>query len=50
MKVNLENGASQKLLERLGFQKEGILRDYEFEQGKINSIPLSSLLKREWQK
>ena len=50
--VNEPNIASQKLLEKLGFKKEGILREhvkYQFGDGWLNEI-CYGLLKREWKK
>ncbi|WP_457918962.1 GNAT family N-acetyltransferase [Candidatus Lokiarchaeum ossiferum] len=41
---------SQKFLRRLGFQMEGVLRDYECEKGNLGDLQMNSLLKREWQK
>ncbi|MCX6649670.1 MAG: GNAT family protein [Candidatus Bathyarchaeota archaeon] len=46
--VNKENEASLRLLEKHGFQVEGVLREYE----RLNSIPrdmvLLSLLRNDW--
>lgn len=42
--VETENAASCSLLEKAGFQKEGILRDYEIKNGKRISIVVYSLL------
>ena len=39
-----------KLVKRLEFQVEGLLRDYEFENGKFVDLQIISLLKREWKK
>ncbi|GEL03821.1 GNAT family N-acetyltransferase [Rummeliibacillus stabekisii] len=44
--VFLENEASNKLLEKVGFQKEGILRGYIYQQGKAYDTNVYSLLKR----
>ncbi|UYP46862.1 hypothetical protein NEF87_003147 [Candidatus Lokiarchaeum ossiferum] len=48
--VDPNNLPSQKLLRRLGFQMEGVLRDYEFEKGRFGDLQMNSLLKREWNK
>ncbi|MEN8700161.1 GNAT family N-acetyltransferase [Bacillus infantis] len=42
--VFLENDASNKLLSRLGFEKEGMLRGYMYQEGKPNDTYLYSLL------
>ncbi|MCP8967545.1 GNAT family N-acetyltransferase [Ectobacillus ponti] len=42
--VYLENTASQHVLEKLGFAKEGILRDYMKCDGKYYDVYMSSLL------
>ncbi|CAM3974382.1 GNAT family N-acetyltransferase [Mesobacillus zeae] len=43
--VFLENEASNKLLTKIGFQKEGILRDYMYQDGKAHDTFVYSLLK-----
>jgi ribosomal-protein-alanine N-acetyltransferase len=43
-----ENVRSVRLLERLGFQVDGVLRDYFFHDGKFYDHQLFSLLRREW--
>lgn len=47
--VYLENEASSNLLEKLGFKKEGELRDYLFQNSSYHTINMFSLLKREWE-
>lgn len=42
------NSPSQKLVEKNGFTKEGLLRDYEYTQGKYDDLYMYSLLKREF--
>jgi ribosomal-protein-alanine N-acetyltransferase len=42
--VETDNTASCSLLEKTGFQKEGILRDYEIKNGKRISLVVYSLL------
>lgn len=44
----LDNSASIGLLEKHGFQKEGILRSYLFQNGKSHDGQLFSLLREEW--
>lgn len=39
------NVASQKLVERLGFLQEGLLRNYEYTNGKFDDLYMYSLLK-----
>ncbi len=43
------NGASEGLAERLGFQREGLLRDRAFVGGEPRSVGMWSLLRPEWQ-
>ncbi|ALC90759.1 acetyltransferase [Bacillus sp. FJAT-18017] len=43
--VFLENEASNKLLTKLGFKEEGILRDYMYQNGKAYDTYVYSLLK-----
>ncbi|BAU28793.1 ribosomal-protein-alanine N-acetyltransferase [Aneurinibacillus soli] len=45
--VEPENIASIKLLKKIGFQKEGLLRDYQFVKGNFINLEMYSLLKRE---
>lgn len=47
--VYLENEASSNLLEKLGFKKEGELRDYLFQNNAYHTTSMFSLLKREWE-
>lgn len=49
-KVEPENKGSIKLLERLSFQKEGLLREYEKSKGVFIDVYMFSLLKREFLK
>jgi len=46
--VDPRNTASLRLLGKLGFAKEGLLREYEFERGAPVDLAMLSLLKREW--
>lgn len=43
--VFLENEASNKLLTKIGFQKEGILRDYMYQNGEPYDTYIYSLIK-----
>lgn len=47
-KVEPENKASIRLLEKLNFCKEGVLRQHEFEKGKYVDLVLFSILKSEY--
>lgn len=42
------NTASQKLVERLGFLREGLLRSYEYFDGKFDDLYMYSLLKSDF--
>jgi [ribosomal protein S5]-alanine N-acetyltransferase len=42
------NLSSQKLVEKLGFIKEGLLRSYEFTRGKFDDLYMYSLLKQDY--
>jgi [ribosomal protein S5]-alanine N-acetyltransferase len=44
------NLSSQKLVEKLGFIKEGLLRNYEFTRGKFDDLYMYSLLKQDFDK
>ncbi|MFC4321241.1 GNAT family N-acetyltransferase [Litchfieldia salsa] len=44
--VFIDNEASIKLLTKVGFQKEGILRDYMYQNGEAYDTYVYSLLKR----
>lgn len=44
-----ENHASLNLLEKIGFVKEGLLRDYLHQNNQFHSTFMLSLLKREWE-
>jgi [ribosomal protein S5]-alanine N-acetyltransferase len=45
--VMLENAASMKLLQKLGFVEEGILQDYGFWKCQFHDLKLFSLLKKD---
>ncbi|KAL5541541.1 hypothetical protein UlMin_009251 [Ulmus minor] len=42
--VEAENKASQRVLEKLGFYKEGIMRKYTFNKGEVRDIVMFSFL------
>lgn len=42
------NLASEKLLKKLGFQREGLFRSYGFWKGEYHDMNVFSLLKAEW--
>ncbi|XP_010256364.1 PREDICTED: uncharacterized protein LOC104596777 [Nelumbo nucifera] len=42
--TNVENRASQRVLEKAGFTKEGVLRKYGFLKGKINDLVIYSFI------
>ena len=47
--VNTRNLPSDNLLEKHGFVKEGVLRDYEFQKGAYVDLFMFSFLRREWE-
>ncbi|MGC4044126.1 MAG: GNAT family N-acetyltransferase [Armatimonas sp.] len=47
--IDPRNTASQKLLEKLGFQQEGYLRERWNVEGEISDSALFGLLRREWE-
>jgi [ribosomal protein S5]-alanine N-acetyltransferase len=46
--IEPDNIASQKLVEKVGFKREGLLRHYEFSCGKFDDLYMYSLLKNEF--
>jgi [ribosomal protein S5]-alanine N-acetyltransferase len=44
-----ENTASINLVEKIGFQKEGLLREYLIQDGKARNAYMYSIIKSEWQ-
>ncbi|MBN1935742.1 MAG: GNAT family N-acetyltransferase [Anaerolineae bacterium] len=42
------NGATLRVLSKVGFIQEGLLREYEIEQSRPVDLVMLSLLKREW--
>ncbi|MDI2588825.1 GNAT family N-acetyltransferase [Psychrobacillus sp. NEAU-3TGS] len=47
--IELTNIPSQKLVEKQGFQREGLLRHYEFANGKFEDLYMYSILKEDLQ-
>ena len=43
-----ENEPSQRLLRRLGFVEEGLLREHSFWKGRFHDLLLFSLLRKDW--
>ncbi len=48
--TDTRNTSSIKLLERLGFKNEGVLRDYHFERGQFVDEIIFGLLRKDWEK
>lgn len=46
--TNAENKASMRVLEKLGFQREGILRKNQFVKGHFSDEAIYGLLREEW--
>ncbi|MFW9820995.1 MAG: GNAT family N-acetyltransferase, partial [Candidatus Thorarchaeota archaeon] len=46
--TDIRNIGSQKVLEKTGFSKEGIIRNMIFNQGKWQDFALYSILRSEW--
>jgi RimJ/RimL family protein N-acetyltransferase len=44
----MRNLASQKVLEKAGFKKEGTMRKYFFIRGELRDACLYSILREEW--
>ena len=42
-----DNAASCGLLEKLGFEREGLLREYEYLRGRYEDMAMYSLLRRQ---
>jgi ribosomal-protein-alanine N-acetyltransferase len=47
--ISHHNKRSQKLMRRLGFKREGVLRDHYFVEGRFSDDVIFSLLKKEWE-
>jgi len=48
--IDAENVRSIKLIERLGFKKEGVFRQNSYFRGRFRDEVCFSLLKEEWTK
>lgn len=48
-RVFVENVASERVLEKLGFRKEGVLRSFVFRRNQWWDIAMWSILRSEWQ-
>lgn len=46
--ISHHNKRSQTLIRRLGFKREGVLRDHYFVEGRFSDDVIFSLLKEEW--
>ena len=46
--TDTRNQASQKILEKAGFKKEGTLRRYFFVRGELRDVYVYSILREEW--
>jgi RimJ/RimL family protein N-acetyltransferase len=46
--VQVRNVASQRGLEKAGFQREGTMRDESFDRGEWRDYYLYSILRRDW--
>ena len=45
-----DNRASVRLAERLGFQREGLLRDRQFVNGEPRDMAMYALLRTDWRR
>ena len=43
-----ENPGSERVMQKLGMQYEGLLREYTFFKGHFDTLKLYSILKKEW--
>jgi len=48
--TDVKNAASQRVLEKVGFKKEGTIRKYVFVSGEWRDALLYSILREEWKK
>ncbi len=48
--TDLDSQRSMKLLRRLGFAEEGVLRQYGFWKGQYQDVRMFSLLREEWER
>ncbi len=47
--VTVGNDRSMHTLEKLGFKAEGVLREYEFAQGRFQDQAILAILRRDWE-
>ena len=45
-----DNAASLALCRKVGFQQEGVLRQYAFKDGEYRDTVIMSILREEWKK
>ena len=46
--TSTKNAPSQRVLEKCGFKKEGVMRDNSFERGKLGDDYLYSIVRSDW--
>jgi [ribosomal protein S5]-alanine N-acetyltransferase len=46
--TEMENAASMRVLQKVGFQEEGVLREWGFWKGSFRDVRCFSLLRRDW--
>jgi RimJ/RimL family protein N-acetyltransferase len=46
--THIKNTASQRVLEKTGFRREGIMRKRDFVRGEWTDVALFSILREEW--
>ncbi len=46
--ISPKNIGAQKVVETMGFRKEGVLQDWEFWNGQYTDMQMHALLKKEW--
>lgn len=46
--TEMENAASMRVLRKVGFQEEGVLREWGFWKGSFRDVRCFSLLRRDW--
>ena len=47
--ADVRNKASQRVLEKVGFQREGTMRKWFFNNGELRDIYLYSIFREEWE-
>jgi RimJ/RimL family protein N-acetyltransferase len=48
--TDVRNMVSQRVLEKIGFKKEGIIRKYVFVRGEWRDAVLYSILREDWKR